>query len=1122
MARQPQQTSLPIRKPRKASKKPAKEVAPEPDAMESYETTGTHCSDCGEPQFLALHGRTCKNGHDDAAALEETRPTPGSPEDIDERIAAHNEAHAEAVQAQAETGEHAPLKPGKRPRKPKAETAAPTLPAATAAAPKGGYDAPAAYAHRFVVFGDLHVSAKTLDRCVEVLRRVGDLAEANGAYIVCLGDFWHQRAALSVRQLDAVLRVFREWQEKGLYAFLIPGNHDQVSVDGLVHAQSVFEPFTNVTVATEPVMWPEDRVAFIPWREANGAQQGLIESLEGDGWTVFAHAEIQGATNNHAHAAKGRVPLDLIAKKTRAFYAGHYHKRQKLGDRAWYVGSPFEMDFGERDMPHGVALITPETIEPEFLDFDDFPKHYRIDWSQDQAKLSKLREIDVVEIVTDSDDDRSVVISEALTRTKARDVRAVTRRDEDALGGLPSIAMGLEQALQQWIADDIASGEHTAESGALVQVQALGILAEVADSKTIVPYAPLVRVVGVNIRDFCAVRGDVTWDLANRGAFLLQGAMGVGKTALCDAITWALYGVTSPRGGTVLRADDVIHDAAEACRVVVQVELVSGEHKRSIFVTREKKRGKGAQIDIQGLPEAEGIADQQALIHRVVGMDVEMWRSTVYLGQGELKNFVSATDKGRKDLLARAFNLGACDAALKITRERAKKAVADRQTVEMKLTQAAATVEALKATDFTKQAEEWEAQKVARLEAYAQTREEQRRVIQSIDQHLTAEAQWVEFEKASEARLDQLMKSAHGTSNAERLGRLNTQLGAMRVEREHKAAELQRVRGLYERLVSEPNAACDKCGAPLDQERKEIQTYEAEQAVVALTEQIAQLDVRIQSGIQELGQLQAGGDEGRQQLEAQISETREQLRKCGEAKASFAQLRANRQGAMQIGMNAKHEHDALLASVNPFTSKAAEVAERLANAEAAIGEARVMHETLKQYVATLDYCEKLFSPKGLPVLVLRTVIYELQVEANRFLSTLLGGKVHCQISLKDDDLDIHWFEFSEEKRTFVERSFYQLSGGQRRCADLAFSPFALSEMIFARCGVRVPFLVVDELTTHLDAYTKPVVCELLRSINRETVVVIDHDTGVKGEFDIVYEVKTDGTRTQIVKTEVMG
>jgi DNA repair exonuclease SbcCD ATPase subunit len=151
----------------------------------------------------------------------------------------------------------------------------------------------------------------------------------------------------------------------------------------------------------------------------------------------------------------------------------------------------------------------------------------------------------------------------------------------------------------------------------------------------------------------------------------------------------------------------------------------------------------------------------------------------------------------------------------------------------------------------------------------------------------------------------------------------------------------------------------------------------------------------------------------------------------------------------------------------------------------------------------LQFWEKGFGAKGLPVLVLRAALHELETYANGFMAQLTRGRIFTKLLMKGDELKIHFYAVDPMSQKVHERRYEQLSGGERRCVELAFNPFALGEMVFNRCGVRVNTLIVDELTTHLGQDEKPLVCDILRDLDRRSVVVIDHDLSVQSEFDQV-------------------
>ena len=283
--------------------------------------------------------------------------------------------------------------------------------------------------------------------------------------------------------------------------------------------------------------------------------------------------------------------------------------------------------------------------------------------------------------------------------------------------------------------------------------------------------------------------------------------------------------------------------------------------------------------------------------------------------------------------------------------------------------------------------------------------------------------------------------------------------------------------------------------------------------VARATTAMQTFDARIHNLRIEHQNIQQSGEAERAAIGVDMQHARDALTQTGTALNTFTRLRANRGEAERRLAEARARWEAEGKALNPFAAEQESLGKRLATE-------REKHETLRKSALslgeqedTLAFWEAGFGAKGLPVLILRTVIHELEAHANRFLSRLLGGRIYAQVEMAGDDINVRIFEQTDIVR---ERRYEQLSGGQRRCVELAFSPFALSEMIFSRCGVKIPLLVIDELSSHLGQEEKPLVCDILRSLNRGTVMVIDHDVLMQGEFDKVLEVgRDDSGRTTL-------
>lgn len=964
---------------------------------------------------------------------------------------------------------------------------------------------------RVIAFGDLHVRAKTLARCLDVLARVRTMAIAKRARVVFTGDFWDQRGVLGVRQLDALLDEFARWEEAKIQTVIIPGNHDQVTVDGDVHGVRVFEPFKHITVATNRVLWPERKIAFIPWREDPAEQSEMFE-LPSDDWTIFAHAEVAGATTNHKWEAPGRVTKEQIHRHARACYCGHFHLRQQLSDRIWYLGSPYEQSFGEMGDPKGVAFIQEEQVEPEWHDFDDMAKHHRLIY-REPFDLDRIRSHDVVEVYAKPDEMQTEDFQRFCDETvAATDVRPLPLKEEEDTEEAPSFALTLDQAIDAYVdewqqaADD--NGTDLGASPEDVKGIAHALLSELPEAQAVTPMSPFVRVKRAIVRDFCAVEGEAALELDRQGLVMLRGPIGVGKTAMVDAITWGLYGQTSPRKagshGSTFRGDEVVNDNAEECEVEVLLEVGDTE----VTVTRTKKRGKGAKAQIDGVDDVEGISDTQHLIDHAVGMDHSMWRTCVSLGQGATGNFVTDADKNRKALLSQAYGLTVCPAALKLVRDRLKPLRAQLDRLQGELQSENHALEALRQTDYTEQIQQWEEQREATKKAAQTTGEQARATIEQIDQHLESEEGWLESKKSHEGHIEKLTKQLGDMHSGEDLAKAERDYGAVQSERQVTEQRLAQVKKEAEQLQQQfegnPAVPCPTCGKPMEDTQGEKLVAEKQHEVERLERSIRTFDTRMQNLANDMQNMRRGSTTKREQIEAEIEQSREALQRIGEALSTFARLRANREDAEQRLAQARKTWQDQDAASNPFQQKAEEHQQHIQEREKKTEELREQIASLNDQIAVLAFWEEGFSPKGLPVLVLRTAIHELETFANRFMASLLHGRVYCQLALDGDSLDIRWFE--QKDGEVHERRYEQLSGGQRRCAELAFTPFALSEMVFSRCGVRIPLLVIDELTTHLGQEEKPLVCEILRSLDRETVLVIDHDVAVQGEFDVVYDV----------------
>ncbi len=200
------------------------------------------------------------------------------------------------------------------------------------------------------------------------------------------------------------------------------------------------------------------------------------------------------------------------------------------------------------------------------------------------------------------------------------------------------------------------------------------------------------------------------------GLFLVHGPTGAGKTAILDAMSFALYGDTSggERRGEDMRSHHA--DPALSTRVIFEFALGNDFYRvlRSPRQMRPKKRGEGmTQMD----PEAAlwridpATGEETALATRptevnerleaLIGFGAEQFRQVVMLPQGLFRRFLVAGSADRQKILASLFRTGrfrALEEALKAAAAKAEERLADMRTRREEIL-AAAGVEEIRALE---------------------------------------------------------------------------------------------------------------------------------------------------------------------------------------------------------------------------------------------------------------------------------------------------------------------------------------------------------------------------------------------------------------------------------------
>lgn len=278
---------------------------------------------------------------------------------------------------------------------------------------------------KWIVFSDLHCSASTLSTCLEVLKTVFQHAQQRNAGVIFLGDFWHHRGTIRVDCLNAILNLFRTvWDRQNVPLIMIPGNHDQVTWQGLEHGltplQNAFflrssEKDTSnmllpgVLVFTHPTIFKQ--ALFIPHIRDIVTVQSVLQSVHPNFQqvpktchasdihnslsvdSILCHADVTGALmNDHIISTGGIAPAYFPPHIP--VYSGHFHKPQFVeiskDISIRYVGSPYQVSLSEAgeskfllvlDSDQGWACV-------EEIPLDIGRKHFKVSSVEEFQSLS--------------------------------------------------------------------------------------------------------------------------------------------------------------------------------------------------------------------------------------------------------------------------------------------------------------------------------------------------------------------------------------------------------------------------------------------------------------------------------------------------------------------------------------------------------------------------------------------------------------------------------------------------------------------------------------------------------------------------------------------------------------
>jgi DNA repair exonuclease SbcCD ATPase subunit len=199
------------------------------------------------------------------------------------------------------------------------------------------------------------------------------------------------------------------------------------------------------------------------------------------------------------------------------------------------------------------------------------------------------------------------------------------------------------------------------------------------------------KVLSVHLENFASYE-TLYFDFQDGGLTLIHGATGSGKSTLCDAIPWILFGVTAKNG----KADDVLSWNGGETLGSASIELQS----KVIQITRSRKPN-DLYFRIEdntdaNLTRGKDLNDTQKLINELLGMDADLYLAGAYFHEfSQTAQFFTTTAKNRRAITEQLVDLSLPIRLQEKIKEREKLATTDLTELSNKVFTLSAKLELL-------------------------------------------------------------------------------------------------------------------------------------------------------------------------------------------------------------------------------------------------------------------------------------------------------------------------------------------------------------------------------------------------------------------------------------------
>jgi len=536
-----------------------------------------------------------------------------------------------------------------------------------------------------LLFSDLHLSPKTFDTCMQVLRRVHSEALTRNVPVGFLGDFFdhvYNKGTLPVDILNELLRFFaEEWR---VPMTMIPGNHDYFDASETEHGLTPFKYASNlITVLDEPTVI--NNRLWMPWRRDPVVCKQII-GAHPDVDVIFGHFDIIGFKLNAKRISTEGLSLEMFPPGI-PVYTGHYHTPQSY-QRIVYLGSPYQLTLSEAEDKKALLILNEKADIDCKIPIDIGRKQYKWTPSELVARSAELRSNDRVSVTGQTPIELVRELREKGVQVdiKRQIVEIETRIKEPA-------SMSEKQLLREYA--KIHGIDQDTEAWKIMQkkIDALMVGQTNADSlKRVTPTR-------MSISGFGPFVGPVVVSLQGQGFTLISGEMngsdasnGAGKSMVtAGALLWAFTGLIDGRNNMSFENGfSVLHNGeGPAC-----ITLTGNTEQKPFKITRTlaaNPRKHTLQLEIDHVDRTRSTisATQRAISEEIIGIGMSASELLSWIlrnccwSQQHVNRFCDASDSQAKLEIQSLSNMEMWNNLHKWAKETAKEIVDELKRLEI-------------------------------------------------------------------------------------------------------------------------------------------------------------------------------------------------------------------------------------------------------------------------------------------------------------------------------------------------------------------------------------------------------------------------------------------------------